>query len=214
MPYICYYTLNMKIFKEVFQRHRKVSLATSLLLLAICIIYISFLVQVLNNSTKTAEKVADAIIVLGHAVDKYNEPSPWLYERLISTIYLYERGFSNKIIVTGGRGPTDDIPVAYIMRNFLVLHGVASENILIEASSRDTFENFNYAKIIAKKNDINSIIFVTNNFHVFRSLNIARHFFEDVQAHGTYAKSGPSLTIAYLREPISIIYNKLWKFFR
>jgi len=204
----------MKIFKEVFQKHRKVSLAVSLSLLAIFIIYISFLVQILNNSTKIAEREADAIIVLGHAIDEYNEPSPWLYERLVSSIYLYERGFSNTIIVTGGRGPTDDVPVAYVMRDFLISRGVANENILVETSSRDTFENFSYAEIIAKKNDINSIIFVTNNFHVFRSLNIAQDFFEDIQAHGAYAKSGLSLTIAYLREPISIIYNKIWKFFR
>ncbi|MCL1924555.1 MAG: YdcF family protein [Defluviitaleaceae bacterium] len=206
----------MKFFKDVFKKHQKITLVVFGSVLAICTIYIYFLVQILINDSIKAFTYADAIIVLGHAINENNEPSPWLYERLNGAIYLYNAGFANRLIVTGGQGPLDDMPVAYAMRHFLVYNGINIESILVEASSRDTFENFSYSKIIAKKNDISSIIFVTNNFHIFRSLNMAKLFFEDVQAHSAYASNGISLTIAYLREPVSIIYNNLrriiWKF--
>ena len=204
----------MKIFKEFFQKRRKTFLATLTVSTTICIIYLYLLVKVLLNSTEAANERADVIIILGHGVTEELKPSPWLYERLMEGLHLFESGFAEKIIVTGGRGPLDTIPVAYVMKYFLISRGVNEKNILVEANSRDTFENFSYSKIIAKENEIHSIIFVTNNFHIFRSKRMAMLFFENVEAHSAPAERNFALTMAYLREPVSIIYNSVSSFFR
>ena len=210
----------MKIFKEVFQkkeffqRHRKIFLVILSLALTSCIIYLCLLAKVLLNSNEIATKKADAVIILGHGVTEDLKPSKWLYERLTAGLYLYENGLAKRIIVTGGRGPRDTIPVSYVMRYFLISRGVSYENILTEANSRDTFENFSYSKILAKESDISSIIFVTNNFHTFRSKRTAMIFFEEVQAHSAPAHKNLELAVAFLREPASIMYNFLYNFFR
>lgn len=60
------------------------------------------------------------------------------------------------------------------MRDYLVGKGIAEERILMEDKSTDTSENIAFsAKYLDMEND--SVGIVTNNFHVFRGVHLAKH---------------------------------------
>ena len=153
---------------------------------------------------------SDAIIVLGHALDDDNNPSPWLEARLDCAIDLYSLGYADVIIVSGGRGPTDNIPVAYAMKAYLIYNGVPQTSILTETMSGNTYQNFKYSGQLALEHDINSIIVVTNDFHMYRSLLIADWFFDEVTGYTATLDINFSWVLAVLREPFSIVMNYIF----
>lgn len=173
----------------------------SLFFLLFCYLQIKV---VLNRNTFEPE-ISDAIVILGHVIDDYYMPSYFLEERLKEGLYLYNNNYADTIIVSGGIGPTDDFPVALGMKKWLLNNGVPSESILMESESNNTYENFKYTKYLAEYNDISSIIVVTNDFHMYRSIYIANMHFEDISGSAAYSKFSFRKLLAYLKEPLSII---------
>lgn len=147
----------------------------------------------------------DAIIILGHSIDDENLPGDWLLKRLNDALYLYDKNISDKIIVTGGQGPNDKIAVSQSMKQYLVAQGVLENNIYIENESRNTYENFKFSKSIAEKEDINSIIIVTNDFHMYRSALICKKFFDNFGIYFSNLDFDAKKFFAYSKEPFSII---------
>ncbi len=115
----------------------------------------------------------DYIIVLG-AQMKQNGPSAVLKFRL-DEAYEYLTANENTVcIVSGGQGDNEPCSEAEGMYRYLVEKGISPERILLEDQSTDTSENIAYsAQLIDKDNT--SVGIVTNNFHVFRGVHIARH---------------------------------------
>src|SRR5919106_1525109 len=71
---------------------------------------------------------ADAIVVLGAA--QYNgTPSPIFKARLDQAAYLFEQGFSTRVVVTGGKRAGDRFTESEAGELYLVERGVPSENI-------------------------------------------------------------------------------------
>jgi uncharacterized SAM-binding protein YcdF (DUF218 family) len=184
----------------------------------ICILSLIFFLSlqflVVKNQNTVANASADAIVILGHSLEDGVIPSEWLEKRLYTGLELYNLGYSNKIIVTGGVGLTDTMPVAISMQTWLVENGVPIESVVAETYANNTFQNFKLSKYIAKKYNIESIIVVTNDFHMYRSLMIANNFFDDVQGHSANIPFSFRKFLAYLKEPLSIIkYFTFHKFF-
>lgn len=128
----------------------------------------------------------DYIIVLG-AQMKPAGPSIVLKFRLDAAYdYLVEN--ENTIcVVSGGQGPNEPCTEAKGMYDYLVGRGIAPERILMEDRSTDTSENIAFSAEIIGGTDYDVGI-VTNNFHVFRGMMLARHAgFED--ACGISARS-------------------------
>lgn len=167
--------------------------------------YLSMLVQVIQNKDAYAPEKSQAIIILGHSLDKNSNPSPWLIERLQLGTKLYKEGYGSYIIVTGGEGPGDKIAVAYAMEEWLLDRGVPEEIILVESDAANTYENFKNSKVIADNMGIEEVVVVTNDFHMYRSMRIAAEFFEDAGGAGAAVASGPKKVLAYLKEPLSIV---------
>lgn len=115
----------------------------------------------------------DYLIVLGAQV-KEKGPSAALKFRL-DTAYDYLIENENTIcIVSGGQGANEPWTEAEGMRDYLVGKGIAEERILMEDKSTDTSENIVFsAKYLDMEND--SVGIVTNNFHVFRGVHLAKH---------------------------------------
>ena len=59
------------------------------------------------------------------------------------------------------------------MYSYLTEKGIAPERILREERSTDTSENIAYSAELIGRTDV-SVGIVTNNFHVFRGLHLAR----------------------------------------
>lgn len=116
---------------------------------------------------------ADVGIVLGASI-WHDEPSPGLKERLNHAIKLYEQGYYNKIIVSGGMDASGAIITeAEGMKRYLVREGVPQEAILLEDRSTSTYENLVNSKEIMVQNKWKSAIIVTHHYHGARALDIA-----------------------------------------
>ena len=115
---------------------------------------------------------ADYLIVLG-AQWKPEGPSRILMYRLdAAVVYLYQNP-NTKVIVSGGKGPGEPISEAEGMAGYLIDAGIAKERIFQENTSVNTYENLrNSAAFLDKTKD--SVVIVTNNFHVFRSEKLAK----------------------------------------
>lgn len=113
----------------------------------------------------------DYVVVLGAQVRK-SGPSLVLRYRLDKAIEYLDENPNTICIVSGGKGPNEPFPEAQGMADYLKEHGIAEQRILEEPDSKTTEENIvNSKKMI---NDDNaSIGVITNNFHMFRALQIA-----------------------------------------
>lgn len=133
---------------------------------------------------------ADVCIILG-AQMKESGPSDVLQRRLDAAIGYLQQNPDTKVIVSGGQGGNEPVSEAQGMQEYLIAKGIAAERIYTEDTSTDTRENLSFsAKMIDKGSD--SVVIVTNNFHVFRAVYIAeKQGYSDVQglAAGTHPGS-------------------------
>lgn len=115
------------------------------------------------------DKGYDAILVLGAGL-RNGKPSPVLKDRLDTAYKLYEDGYSKKIIVSGDHGKKyyDEVNV---MKNYLLDKGVESNNIFMDHAGFSTYDSVYRAKEIFLANNI---IIVTQQYHLYRSLYIAK----------------------------------------
>lgn len=114
----------------------------------------------------------DYIIVLG-AQMKAHGPSRVLKMRLDKACgYLMENP-DTLVIVSGGQGADEHISEAQGMYDYLVEKGIEPERILREDQSRNTSQNINFSSAFLDR-EKDSVGIVTNNFHVFRAIHIAK----------------------------------------
>lgn len=118
------------------------------------------------------QKNLDYVIVLGAQVYE-NGPSAVLKYRL-DAAYSYLLANPDTIcIVSGGQGYNEPFPEAEGMKRYLMEKGIAPERILEESTSRNTIQNItNSMHYLDTAND--SVGIVSNNFHVFRAVGIAK----------------------------------------
>ncbi|MBU9672927.1 YdcF family protein [Planococcus sp. CP5-4] len=125
---------------------------------------------------------ADAAIVLGTKVIG-GEPSPVLEQRIRHAIDLYEEGYVEKIIFTGGITDGADLAEAIVSRDFAIRNNIPEEDILIETQSLITEENFLFAGEVAEENDLSSFLVVSDPLHMKRALLMAEH--AGIDAHSS-----------------------------
>lgn len=114
----------------------------------------------------------DYIIVLG-AQMKPAGPSAVLQFRL-DAAYDYLTENDNTIcILSGGQGSNEPCSEAEGMYRYLTGRGIAPERLMMEDRSTDTSENIAYSMALIGRNDV-SVGIVTNNFHVFRGVRLAK----------------------------------------
>ena len=77
-------------------------------------------------------------------------------------------------VVSGGQGSNEPCSEAEGMYAYLVERGIAPERILMEDQSTDTSENIAFSAALIGGTD-KDVGIVTNNFHVFRGVMLARH---------------------------------------
>ena len=129
---------------------------------------------IISSYSAKGDANLDYIIVLGAQV-KEKGPSAALKFRL-DTAYDYLAENENTIcIVSGGQGVNEPCSEAQGMHDYLVGKGIPEERIIMEDKSTDTSENIAFSsQFLDIEND--SVGIVTNNFHVFRGVHLAKHF--------------------------------------
>jgi uncharacterized SAM-binding protein YcdF (DUF218 family) len=158
-----------------------------------------------HGSTNTATGDEEAVIVLGAAVHG-SEPSNTLTGRLDAALAYHRRNPSALIVVTGGQGFQEDLPEGAAMRDYLLAHGVPADDIVTEDRARDTVENFAYSKALLDQRLAPGyrVVFVTDDFHVFRAGRIAAATGLDA-THVASSTSWYFWASNYLRETVAVV---------
>ena len=159
------------------------------IILSILIGLIATAVSILSYGEKDEKQVSDVAIVLGAALD-YNTVSPVYRERINHAITLYNEGYVDYVILTGGVGEGNKYSDAFIAMEYAVSKGLPKNAILLEEKSTITEENIIYSKEIMDKNNFETAIIVSDPLHMKRAMRMAKDY-------GVKAFSSPTPTTMY-----------------
>jgi uncharacterized SAM-binding protein YcdF (DUF218 family) len=131
--------------------------------------------QIRAYAAKDESRPADAIAVFG-AAEYDGRPSPVLRARLDHALDLYQRGIAPLVITLGGGYAADDQhSEGGVGENYLLAHGVPEAAIIAETESDDTEESAERLAVIARANNLRSIVVVSDGTHLFRIHAICEH---------------------------------------
>ena len=153
----------------------------------------------------------DVMIILGAGV-KNGRVSKALQLRLDAGIDYHSKNPDAYIVVTGGLTPQKDTTEAAVMKDYLISHGIPENIIIAEDKSLSTQENYRFTKTILEDKNIkhSSIVFVTNDFHIYRAKTYAKHCgFENAHPLSTRTDIF-TITPALTREVLGVI--DMWVF--
>ena len=157
----------------------------------------------------TADYTEQTVIVLGCGI-RGERVSVGLAKRLNKAAEYYEKNPDAIIIVSGGQGPQEDISEALAMKRYLVDKGIPEDKIIMEDESTSTITNFRYSREIMEKEgmSLESVVFVTNAYHVYRAASYAKdEGFLEVSHLGTNI-IWYTIPMNYMREMMAVV--KMW----
>lgn len=149
------------------------------------------------------DRETDCIIILGAQV-KGTKITDSLKRRLDRAVRYLNAYPGAKVIVSGGRGPGEDITEADAMGDYLISRGVDERRIIREKRSTSTRENLRYSSAFTDP-EHDRIGIVTNGFHMYRALLTAgQEGYKNV--YKIPASSNPVFQINYMtREFFAVI---------
>lgn len=148
----------------------------------------------------------DYIIVLGAGLNG-DKVTPLLASRINKGILLYRKNAQSKLILSGGQGPDELVSEAEAMRNYALAQGVPEGDILLENQSRNTRENLRFSYQLMAKSD-GKVAIVTNYYHVFRALILAKQEGLSCVGYGAKTKFYFSLN-AFVREFVGYLVQTM-----
>lgn len=137
---------------------------------------------------------ADVIVTLGGGTQPLDYPRQIVEvesagDRVLYAAWLYKQGAAERILLSGGYLHWHEYITtpAGEMAQILVALGVPEDAILLEADSRNTYENAVYAREILGELGVNKIILVTSAWHMPRSVAVfEKQGFEVIPAPTDY----------------------------
>ena len=114
----------------------------------------------------------DYLIVLGAQV-RNTGPSVALTTRLDAAYDYLVANDGTMCIVSGAQGPNEPMPEAEAMYDYLVNRGLDPNRIIVEDRAENTDENIGYSLAFIDP-AVDHVGIVTNDYHVFRSLALAK----------------------------------------
>lgn len=174
------------------------------------VIYVAALhFQIVQASKEDVPKNADYMIVLGARV-KGTVPSLALQCRIDAAAEYAKENKETIVIASGGKGSGEDISEAESIKRELMKLGIEESRIFLEDESTDTYENVEYSKAYIPKESESGIL-VTNDFHIFRSVEIAQD--KNLDLVGLPAET-PLVAVpkSYIREYMAITKFYLKKY--
>ena len=123
---------------------------------------------VYSYSTRTASRRADAAVVLGAAAWD-SRPSPVFRERINHAIVLYQSGKVRKLAFTGGAIKPGFMSEAEVGMRYAVRQGVPVHDILVEKTSRTTYENLYNIRPLLNEQGLQNNVIVSDPLHLARA---------------------------------------------
>lgn len=161
------------------------------------------------------KKHYDFIIIHGAGLLNGETVTPLLKKRIDKAVEAYHKlgNPKTKLIASGGQGPDEKVSEAQAITHYLYQETkIPRENILLEDQSRTTYENLLFSKQLGETfTDQPSFLFVTNDYHVFRTSLYAR----SIQMKGDglgCATATYYIPSAFIREFIAVCVKVKWLF--
>ena len=156
-------------------KKRLLIIAAALAVLVAAAVFVPDIIVVgsAKNRIITADEAAelentDCVLVLGAGV-RDGSPTPMLRDRLITGISLYKSGAAPKIIMSGDHG-REDYDEVNVMKSYAVENGVPDGDVFMDHAGFSTYDSVYRAKAVF---EADSIIIVTQKYHLYRALYIA-----------------------------------------
>lgn len=195
-------------FGEQKRGHRRWVVTIAALLALAAIVVLGFMAAIYAQARDDEARDVDAILVLG-TTQNYGTPGEYLEARLRHTLDLYQAGHAEWIIVTGGRWEGDPFTEAGVSRDWLIERGVPANAILYEDVGRNTWENMQGAHDAAEPFGIDSVLIVSDGFHLFRAERMANAVGFDAYSSATpYSPVKPWTATEFsfvIRETVAVI---------
>ena len=152
-------------------------------------------------SAEEAAKLVDVdcILVLGCGVKADGTPSDMLHDRLRQGVELYELGAAPKLLMSGDHGRTEYDEVD-AMKGFAVDSGIPSADVFMDHAGFSTYESIYRAKEIFQAE---KTIIVTQEYHLYRAVYIARMFGLDAYGVAADYRSYSGQTMRDIREVLA-----------
>ena len=156
------------------------------------------------------KKHYDFIIIHGAGLLDGEKVTPLLKRRIDKAVEAYHNSKNPhiKIIASGGQGVDEKISEAQAITNYLLTEtDVPRDAIVLEDQSRTTYENLLYSKKLGEKLVASpQFLFVTNDYHVFRTSTYARKL--KMKGDGLGCRTaGYYIPSAFIREYVALCVN-------
>ena len=174
-------------------------------------IFALYTVSSFLNLLRNRRKRYRYIIVLGCGLMNGAEVTPLLAGRIQKGMEAYRQNPGARLVFSGGKGSGEALPEGEAMKRYAVEKGVPEEDILVEAQSVNTRENLQLSYRLIQRDaqgDSGNLLVVTNRYHVFRALLLAKHLGIPCDGRGSRTKLYFALN-AFIREWIA--YLVLWR---
>lgn len=170
------------LLKKIEKKWQKILLWTVCIVLCLCLSGVvgvlginTYVVLSADDYILSTEEAAqlqdvDCILVLGCGVRDDGTPSAMLRDRLIRGVELYQAGAAPKLLMSGDHG-REDYDEVDTMKAFAVEAGIPTEDVFMDHAGFSTYESMYRAKEIFQAE---KIIIVTQTYHLYRSIYIAR----------------------------------------
>ena len=161
------------------------------------------------------KKHYDFIIIHGAGLLGGEKVTPLLKRRIDRAVEAYHKSKNSniKIIASGGQGADEKISEAQAITNYLLEEtDVPQDAIILEEQSRTTYENLLFSKELGEKLVAQpQFLFVTNDYHVFRTSTYARTL--NMKGDGLGCRTaGYYIPSAFIREYVALCVKMKWLF--
>ncbi len=156
----------------------KTILSTIAIIVGLILAINAALIWGIAHNQPELDQKADAVIVLGAAIN-----SPSLKNRTLEGLEIYEQGKAEIMILSGGKIADPDISEAEYMEKVIKKNAAGEVNYVLEEDSHSTYESIvNAKRKLAEINpDADSIIIVSDSYHLARAVLLAKRLgFETV----------------------------------
>jgi uncharacterized SAM-binding protein YcdF (DUF218 family) len=195
-----------KLLRRIWSRRlgKVLLLGSGLGLLALTALLLVLCCRVISCLRETPEEPCPTVVVLGCQV-RGTAPSLLLSYRIRAAADYLTEYPEAVAILSGGRGPGEEISEAECMYRALTRMGIDPARLYLEDSSSVTLENLLCSKALMEREGLaGPVVLVSNDFHIYRAMKMA----EDIglDARGLAARSQWYSRPTYvLREALALV---------
>ncbi len=134
----------------------------------------------------------DCVIALGAQVLPDGTPCHQLYDRVMIASRIFLDGAGEKLLLSGDSRVPEEYDEITAMKGVAEEHGVKEEDMLFDGAGLNTYSSMDNLK---NKFGFSSCVIVTQEYHIYRSVYIARKM--GLDAYGVCADPRGYATIVY-----------------